>query len=97
MASLDIDSIFISIPLNKTIFDIFIDNLYKDDENTPKIPWVFFSKFAQLSHQRIIFILNNKFYKQIDGVALGSSFGQALGKTFMCSFENKCLKIALMV
>ena len=30
-------------------------------------------------------------------MALGSSLGQALGKTLMCSFENKCLKIALMV
>ena len=49
MASLDIDSIFISIPLNKTIFDIFIDNLYKDDENTPKIPWVFFRNLLNLA------------------------------------------------
>ena len=38
MASLNIDSIFNSIPLNKTIFDICIDSLYKDNENTPKIP-----------------------------------------------------------
>ena len=49
MASLDIDSIFISIPLNKIIFDICIDSLYKDNENTPKIPWVFFLNLLNLA------------------------------------------------
>ena len=37
MASLDVDSLFTNIPLDETI-DICIDSLYKDDENTPKIP-----------------------------------------------------------
>ena len=37
MASLNVDYLFTNIPLNKTIFDIFIDSLYKDNENTPKI------------------------------------------------------------
>ena len=37
MASLDVDSLFTNIPLDETI-DICIDSLYKDDENSPKIP-----------------------------------------------------------
>ena len=37
MASLDVDSLFTNIPLEETI-DICIGSLYKDDENTPKIP-----------------------------------------------------------
>ena len=37
MASLDIDSLFTNIPLDETI-DICIDSLYKDNEDTPKIP-----------------------------------------------------------
>ena len=37
MASLDVDSLFTNIPLDETI-NICIDSLYKDDENTPKIP-----------------------------------------------------------
>ena len=36
MASLDVDSLFTSIPLDKTI-DICIDILHKDNKNTPKI------------------------------------------------------------
>ena len=37
MVSLDVDSLFTNVPLEETI-DICIDSLYKDDENTPKIP-----------------------------------------------------------
>ena len=36
MPSLDVDSLFTNIPLDKTI-DICIDSLSKDDENSPKI------------------------------------------------------------
>ena len=35
---------------------------------------------------------NNKFYKQIDGVVMGSPLDPAVANIFMCSFENKCLK-----
>ena len=37
MASLDVDSLFTNIPLDKTI-DICNDSLYNDKENTSKIP-----------------------------------------------------------
>ena len=34
-------------------------------------------------------MFNNKFYKQIDGVAMGSPLRPALTNIFMCSFEKK--------
>ena len=37
-------------------------------------------------------MINNKFYKQNDGVAMGSPLGPALANIFICSFENKWLK-----
>ena len=37
-------------------------------------------------------MFNNKFYKQIDVVAMGSRLGPALANIFMCSFGNKWLK-----
>ena len=36
-------------------------------------------------------IFNNKYYKQLDGVAIGSPLGPALANIFMCSFESKWL------
>ena len=37
-------------------------------------------------------MFNNKFYKQIDGVAMESPLDPALVNTFMCNFKNKWLK-----
>ena len=34
-------------------------------------------------------MFNNKYYKQVDGVAMGSPLDPALANIFMCSFESK--------
>ena len=91
MASLDVDSLFTNIPLDKTI-DICIDNLYKDDENSSKIPKDVFCNLVTVATRESFFMFSSKFYKQIDGVAMGSPLGPALANIFMCSFENKWLK-----
>ena len=91
MASLDVDSLFTNIPLDETI-DISIDSLYKDDENSPKIPKDVFRNLLTMATKESFFMFKNKFYKQTDGVAMGSPLGPALANIFMCSFENKWLK-----
>ena len=80
-----------NIPLDETI-NICIDSLYKDDENTPKIPKDVFCNLLTVATKESFFMFNNKFYKQIDGVAIGSPLGPALANIFMCNFENKWLK-----
>ena len=37
-------------------------------------------------------MFNSKYYKQVDGAAMGSPLGPALANTFMCSFESKRLR-----
>ena len=37
-------------------------------------------------------MFNNKYYKQVDGVAMGSPLGPALADIFTCSFESKWLQ-----
>ena len=92
MGILDVDSLFTNIPLDDNI-DICIDSLYKDDENTPKIPKdVVFRNLLNVATKESFFIFNNKFYNQIDSVVMGSPLGPALANTFTCSFENKWLK-----
>ena len=91
MASLDVDSLFTNIPLDETI-DICIDSLYKNDENSPKIPKDVFRNLITVVTKESFFMFNKKFYKQIDGVAMGSPSGAALANIFMGSFENKWLK-----
>ena len=77
------------IPLDKTS-DIWLNNWY--DENTPNISKDLFHNLIVVATKKLFFIFNSKFYKQIDGVAMGSLLGPALANIFMCSFENKWLK-----
>ena len=91
MASPDVDSLVTNIPLNETI-DIYIDSLYKDDENSPKIRKDVFRNLLTVATEESFFMFNNKYYKQIDGVAMGSLLGPAEANISMCSFGNKWLK-----
>ena len=86
--TLNVDSLFTNIPLDKTI-DISIDSLYKDNENTPKIPKNLFRNLLNVPTKESFFTFNNKFYTQIDGAAMGSPLGTALANIFMSNFENK--------
>ena len=91
MASLDVDSLFTNIPLDETI-DICVDNLYNDNENPPNIPKHDFRNLLNIATKESFFMFNNKYYKQVDGVAMGSPLRPALANIFMCSFESKWLR-----
>ena len=91
MASPDVDSLFTNIPLDKAI-DICIDSLYNDNQNTPKISKDVFRDLLNVATNESFFIFNNKFYKQIECVAMGFPLGATLRNIFMCSFENNWLK-----
>ena len=88
MASLGIDSLFTNIPLEESI-DICVDKLYNDNENPPNIPRHNFCNLLNIAIKETFFMFNNKYYKQVDGVAMGSPLGPALADTFICSFESK--------
>ena len=90
IASLDVDSLFTNIPLDETI-DICVDNLYNDNGNPPNIPKHDFRNLLNIATKESLFMFNNKYYKQVDGVAMGSPLGPALANIFMCSFESKWL------
>ena len=93
MASLDVNSLFANIPLDETI-DICTDSdsLYKDDENSPKIANDDFCNLLTVATKESFFMFNNKFYKQIDCMAMGYPLGPAPANIFMCSFQSKWLK-----
>lgn len=53
-----------------------------------------FHKLPSFSVKESIFRFNNKLYKQIDGVAMGSPLGPCLANAFLCFHEtdwlNRC-------
>ena len=91
MASLDVDSLFTNVSLDKTI-DICVGNLYNDNENPLNIPEYDFRNLLKIATKESFFLFNNKCYKQVDSVAMGSPLGPALANIFMSSFESIWLR-----
>ena len=91
MGSLDVDSIFTNIVLDKTMY-IYVDKLYNDKENPCNIANHDFRNLLNTATKESFFTFNNKYYKQLNGVAMGSPLGPALANIFMCSFESKWLR-----
>ena len=87
MASLDVDSLFTNIPLDETNDG----NLYNGNENTPNITKNDVCNLLNIATKRPFFTFNNKYYKQLNGVAMRSPLGPALANIFMCSFKSKWL------
>ena len=90
MGSLDVDSLFTNIPLNKTI-DICINQLF---ENTDTVEGFTKSELKQLlclATKESYFIFNGLFYKQTDGVAMGSPLRPSLANSFLSYHEKSWL------
>ena len=93
MAHLDVDFLFTNIPLEKNS-DTSIDCLHNDNENTPEIPMDISQNLLNVVTKEWFLIFNNKFFTQVDGVAMESPL--ALANTLMPIFENKWLKEYLL-
>ena len=90
MAILDVDFLFTNIPSEETI-DICVDDLCNDNENRPNISEHNFRNLLNIATKETFFMFNNKYFKQVDDVAMGSQLRPTLANIFMCSFESKWL------
>ena len=83
MASLDVDALFTNIPLDETI-DIWIKKLFEPPETSVKgISKNDFRDLLNLATKESFFTFNNKFYIQVDGVAMRSALGPILANIFL--------------
>ena len=91
MVSFDVVSLFTNVPLAETI-ELVIKRLY-DNNNSNAIPFEK-SVFRQLMFMATqgLFIYNDKLYKQIDGVTMGSPLGPTLANFFLGCLEEKIFK-----
>ena len=72
MASLDVDALFTNISLDETI-DICLKKLFKTPDTLVKgISKNYFRDLLNLAAKESFFTFSNKFYIQVDGVAMGS-------------------------
>ena len=82
IASLDVDAIFTNIPVDKTI-DIAVKKLFKTPDTLVKgISKNYFRDLLNLATKESFFTFNNKFYIQVDGVAMGCPLGPILANIY---------------
>ena len=97
MASFDVESLFTNVPLNETI-QICIEQLYSPDR--PSLPMqnglvISQHDFELMLHtavKDVPFLFDGKYYKQVDGVSMGSPLGPTLANAFLCHHEKSWLQ-----
>ena len=86
--SFDIESLFTNIPLEETV-NICVDKLFKNKAKLNNLTKDSFQSLLQLATLNSFFIFDRKYYKQKDGLAMGSPLGPALANVFLCHFEGQ--------
>ena len=94
MASLDVDSHFTNVPLDETI-KIYIDELFQSEMTVSGLNKKEMFERISLNLKESIILFYNKYYSQIDGVAMGSPLGPTLANIFLCyhgsNWQKDCL------
>ena len=71
MASFDIESLFTNIPLQETI-DLCVENLFQDRTHVDNLLKDSFHELLTRTMSESLILFDQQFYKQHDGVAMGS-------------------------
>ena len=87
MASFDVVSLFTNVPLEETT-NLIINKLFRESTHVNGLDKVNFRKLFEFATKDIVFYFNNKIYKQIEGVAMGSPLGPSLANIFMSHYEK---------
>ena len=91
MASFDVQSLFTNIPLDETI-NICVDMVYNKRKKVKGMLKRHFRQLLTISVKKSsCFLFNDVYYKQIDGVAMGSPLGPTLANLFLVYHEDKWL------
>ena len=91
MASLDVDSLFTNIPLDETI-TITVNKIYGRKRKIDGIKKSDFREMLNFATKGSIFYFNGNYFRQVDGVAMGSPLGPALANMFLSHHEVSWIK-----
>ena len=87
MCSFDVCSLYTNVPLEETI-EICCDVLFRSSLPKPTFPESVFKHLINFATSSVEFSFNNIIYRQIDGVAMGSSLCPTLANIFVGSCES---------
>ena len=91
MASLDVDSLFTNVPLDETI-EICVNELFKSSQTVSGLNKQQVLEMLSLTTKENVILFDQKYYSQIDGVAMGSPLGPTLANIFLCYHETTWIK-----
>ena len=83
MASFDIESIFTNIPFQETI-DLCVENLFQDRIHVDNLSKESLLELFTRTMSESLILFDQEFYKQHDGVAMGSPLGPTFDNVFLC-------------
>ena len=92
MASFDVESLFTNIPLKETI-DLCVDILFYDRTKIDGITKDYFHDLLIICMSESLVLFDGEYYKQIDGVAMGSPLGPTFANIFFVFMNKFGLKI----
>ena len=90
MASLDVEALFTNIPLEETI-NICVKLAFKDSDKVEGMDKDQLRTLLSLATKESLILFNGSYYKQIDGVAMGSPLGPTFANIFLCYYEENWL------
>ncbi|CAI2736298.1 unnamed protein product [Schistosoma spindalis] len=86
MISLDVVSLFTNVPLMETIE--FICKQISEKQINIGLPEDSLKELLLRCTLNVHFVINNTYYRQIDGIAMGSPLGPVLADLFLAMLEN---------
>ena len=87
VASFGTRSLFTDITLQETI-DLCAENLFKDKTHVDNLSKDSFRELLTRTMSESLTLFDQEFYKQHDGVAMGSPLGPTLANVFLCYHEK---------
>ena len=92
MASLDVDSLSANMPLLDKTIEICVNELFKSSQTVSGLNKQQVLEMLSLTTKENVILFDQKYYSQIDEVAMGSPLGPTLANTFLCYHETTWLK-----
>ena len=83
MASFDVDSFFTNVPLDESI-EICVNELFKSSQTVSGLNKQQGLEMLSLTTKENVILFDQKYYSQIDGVAMRSPLGPTLANIFLC-------------
>ena len=88
MVSFDISSLFTNVPLVEAL-NLCSDRRKNNYSEHLIVEEVGFRELLSFATSNVHFLFNNEWYKQTDGVAMGSPLAPTLASVFLSKIENK--------